>query len=332
MTQADNGRLDLLHDVPRQPGLLVILGGLLTTGLALGLVILVSYASDGTFDLMGYYLWYIVPVSAIGLGVLAGCGYSLVSWLRGIRVMGWLLAVVLVLTVCAYFAAHYVEYAVTNPRYEDGTAVPFWTYFDLVTRSITFKSSGESESGSLGAWGYGVRVVQILGFSLGGLVPLFLLWAVPYCKACHAYMRTKALCLIPAAAPSRKVGRKDSDGQAAFAKEHAEAEQQAAATLEQIAQAVEDKDASRLAALVQAHQAQAAETAKRAKRFELKLRYCPICHKGQIAVALVTGKGEKTVREEQAAIPAGADLLREYLNAQPGQERTAARPGNFYSR
>lgn len=63
----------------KRPGLMILIGGIVTTILALALVMAASYLSDGEFNLMGIYIAYIIPISAIGVGIVAGSGYSFVS-------------------------------------------------------------------------------------------------------------------------------------------------------------------------------------------------------------------------------------------------------------
>jgi hypothetical protein len=55
---------------------------------------------------------------------------------------------------------------------------------------MTFKQAGpHREAVQLGQWGYLVMVAEAMGFSLGGIVPLWILQQKPYCDACHRYMK-----------------------------------------------------------------------------------------------------------------------------------------------
>ncbi len=299
---------------PKSPGLFVLLGGLITTAVALAVVSAVSFASDGEFNLMGIYVWFIIPASAVGVGVVAASGYSLVSWLRGIRIGKGLFFVVLGLMVLAYFTAQYVEYRAISPAWEDGTKARFWEYFDAVTRSFTFERRGSSgEPEALGGWGYGVRALEVAGFSLGGLVPLLILAGKPYCRTCRIYMRTRLLCGIPAAPPKRKAPRKDNQAQEALQAEHATVAEQAEQTLQQIAELVAQKDLPGFSARVEALQADAKDTAKRHRRIVLYLTHCPRCFTGRVQPKAVTGHGDKKAEQDLPPIPADAEFLRRYL-------------------
>jgi hypothetical protein len=317
MSTFDGGTVESGRMV-KQPGLMVVLGGLVTTAIALALVALVGYATDGEFNLMGFFIWYIVPLSAIGVGFVGGIGYSIVSWLRGIRVAGVLLAAVLLLMIVGYFGAHYAQYRVLDPRWEDGSKVGYWTYFDFETRMITFtdtdsSSRNKKEPEPLGAWGYGVRAVEVAGFSLGGLIPLLILRTRPFCEACQRYMKTQALCTIPAAPAVGKALRKKTADDVAAAMEQSTVAERAAATLEQITRAVVTGDVAAFAEIVEPLKAHSKEAAKRLKRIEVRLCHCPTCSAGYFRVVAAAGKGDKTNREDLTPIPAEAEFLHQVV-------------------
>ncbi len=300
----------------KQPGLLVIIGGLVTTAIAMGLVMLVSSASDGEFNLMGFYLWFIIPVSAIAVGALAGSGYTIVSWMRGVRVVGWLLVIVVILLVCAYFASCYVEFAMLDPYYEDGSKPSFWEYFDLITRSYTFTDVGDSaaDADQLGKLGYGLRALEIVGFSFGGLIPLLALLAKPYCKRCQAYMKSSPFGNIPTTAPFRKVKRKDIDGKVAYRAENQKAAEDARETLKFIEQCAQDEDPAALAAVAAPLRKNTQKKlAKVPQKYQLKLHHCPICYGGHLSVVLVDGRGNDTTRTDQPKIEMSGELIRKYV-------------------
>src|SRR5687768_4809231 len=124
--------------VKRKGTLGVILGGLVTSFLALAVVWFISAANE-EFHIMGWYAMYIIPAGAICVGIVAGSGYCLVSWLRGVKINGVLLWSVLALQLLVYIEAQYLEYRLYQPVFPDGRRVPFTTYFDLTTRSMSFQ-------------------------------------------------------------------------------------------------------------------------------------------------------------------------------------------------
>ena len=119
-------------------GLFVLLGGLITTALACWVVYLGNTGGNST-GLLGVYILFIVPISAIIAGFAAGAGYSILSWLTGVRVSSRLLVVVFVLTLLSYFAIQYCEYRKMQPRRAGSNeTVSFPAYFDAITRSYSY--------------------------------------------------------------------------------------------------------------------------------------------------------------------------------------------------
>jgi len=318
MAMTDGEPSAVAPDSPKWPGALVLLGGLTTTVVALGLVMLVGSASDGKVNLMGYYIWLIVPVSAIGVGILAGAGYGLVSWRRGTYVTPWQIIVVLTLVVCAYFAAHRIEFRQLDIRYEDGTKVGFWTWFDHATRSFTFSDADDEDAKTLGAWGYGIRLLEIAGFSLGAIIPLWALRFMSYCSECRLYMKRRRLCAIPAAAPKVKSARRSAETDAVLLMDNADAEKQAYDTLQRITTAVIENDVPAFRAIVQPLPTRMMAIAKCIRRIELDVVRCPVCSLGRIAVAFVDIGSKPPVRTKMAPILAEAGFLRECLGAHDG--------------
>ena len=102
----------------------VIQTGIITTALVLlGVYLLAAHAD---FYLMGFYLWFIIPVGALIVGALAGSGYGLASLFTGVKIGKYLLVAVLVLQIGAYFGSQYIEFRSYDLRYEDtGEPVSF---------------------------------------------------------------------------------------------------------------------------------------------------------------------------------------------------------------
>jgi hypothetical protein len=149
------------------------------------------------FRLSGFYLSFIIPAGAIIVGMLAGSGYCLFSWMSGMRVKRQLLWAIAGLQLIAYAAGQYGEYVHIDPRYDDGSPVDFLTYFDFVTQQFGMQGRHGS-SGPLGLWGYGIRALEMLGFVVGGIGPLLILSRKRYCDSCQRYLRSMTLGMIAA--------------------------------------------------------------------------------------------------------------------------------------
>ena len=202
-------------------GLFVLLGGLITTALACWVVYLGNTGGNST-GLLGVYILFIVPISAIIAGFAAGAGYSILSWLTGVRVSSRLLVVVFVLTLLSYFAIQYCEYRKMQPRRAGSNeTVSFPAYFDAITRSYSYHLdagiSSRSETTNkrskpvtgIGVLGYGFRMLEIIGYSLGGIVPLLLLRTKPYCARCQRYREYHKVITFPALHLSSTTSKKE---------------------------------------------------------------------------------------------------------------------------
>jgi hypothetical protein len=142
-----------------------------------------------------YAFWWVVPIGAIGAGVVASVGYFLGARWIGVR-PGWISrSSLLAVSVVAFFAIHYVEYLWGR------LPIDFWSYLDLSIQSASYETKfGETvvrawSAERLGELGYVVAVLQVVGFAIGGLVVFGWLRATPYCSSCKAYLRRRSVCV-----------------------------------------------------------------------------------------------------------------------------------------
>lgn len=270
---------------------LVLGAGLITTALALFGVYLLN--AQGGENIMGWYANYVIPVGAILVGLVAASGYGLASWFAGVKITKGLLVTIVLLQIAAYFAAQYIEY--TGLPAEAKEKVSFWQYFDFVTRSFYFKGKGSEPGEPLGAWGYGLRVLEVLGFVIGSLIVPIILWKKAYCPACHRYFRRRSLGLLPAGVAPRKVKKHDAEGLAAYAKEQEEAWTSGAALLGGLTEKAMAGDAEGFRALLAEHapKPKQKEYVKLARRIALSVEHCPQCHRGFMAAVAMEGKANE---------------------------------------
>ena len=92
-----------------RPGLLVLTAGILTGMLTLAALYFLNIVFE-EFHAMGFYINGVIPFGAILVGMLAGSGYGIASWLSGAKISGGLLVMVIALQIAVYFFAQYVEY------------------------------------------------------------------------------------------------------------------------------------------------------------------------------------------------------------------------------
>jgi hypothetical protein len=285
----------------KSPGVSVLLFGVGTSAATLAAVSLLGLTFEG-FHPMGWYANYVLPVGALLVGLIAGCGYGIGSWMTGARVHRHLLVTVVVVQIAVYFAFQYVEFWLfVRPQ----APIPFTTYFDLATRSFAWSNHGKPGN-PLGAWGYGIRLLEIAGFAAGGVIAPAILLRKPYCDRCGVYQRTREVGLVPAGVLPKKIGKKDTAAQEAYQKEVEAAFQLGQKAVELLVAAANQGDAAAFLRLLAECGGKKRDVDKLTTRLKLTLDRCPRCYSGTLVVTLVSGFGEKMTSETlvQGEVPA----------------------------
>jgi hypothetical protein len=293
--------------------LLVLSAGLATTALALAGV---WWLDNNTTDVnvMGWYGDYVIPAGALLVGMVAGSGYGVASYLTGFRIRRGLLLAVLALQLAGYAAAQYLEFCSLTregPLVDaDGQALTFTGYYHL--RAVSFAWDDHGKRGEpLGGWGYFFVGLGVIGFALGGVLAPALLMKMPYCERCSLYMKTRALALVPASARRRRVSKKDAAAQAAYAEEQKRAESNAGTLLAEVTGLAARGDALGVKSALSAYPARGAE-ARRANGLPARLRIsvvrCRQCSSGHLQPSMITGQGRgiRVKALERLALPPGA--------------------------
>jgi hypothetical protein len=243
---------------------------------------------------MGFYLWGYFPVGPVLVGLLAGSGFGIASWITGYRIRSAMLVVVAALQLIAYTTAQYIDFKIAGPLVDPATGgqMGFVSYIQHPAVSMMHENwSGRSP---LGTYGYVVKVAEAVGFVVGALaVPLALI-RHPYCELCLAYMRRRKLAEIRASPPFREIGRRDIEKQQDYAKEQQAALAAAMATLAEIQGSAQRGDCARFKALLPPAWKDAGHLQC---RIRLYLARCRQCRQGRLQAMLVTGD-ESREREE----------------------------------
>jgi hypothetical protein len=278
------------------PAPAVLIAGAASTALALaGVWALAHYADE---NVMGWYADYVLPVGAILVGLVASCGFALGSYTFGARITGRLLFLMLSVLVAGYWAAQWLEFRQIFPGgavRADGAEVGFFAFFDLATRSIAF--SDRNRTGSpLGALGYLVRVADLVGFTVGGLLVPFGLRKLPYCAHCGVYMRQKVVALLPADLPRKRISRKDAAALAAHEAARQQVQAQAAAALARLYEVACAGDGAGFSAVVAEVGPPSARraTTRLPARWQVRAVHCPRCGAGELRTLVLTGQGRQT--------------------------------------
>jgi hypothetical protein len=291
----------------------VLLAGAATTAAALAVH---EIALRFDTNLLGMQANYVLPLGAMGLGLLASIGFCAAAYVTGRRVTGPLLLASAAVLVAGYFGLQYYEYRLRFPDglAQDGSQLSFWDYYEWMARSLRYRSDKRGLGGPLGAWGFGVRALQVCGFALMGLVPLLTLRSRSYCGPCGRYRRSTELGLIQAGIPDKVFGN-DSPERVA---ERAARAQQGEAALQRIVGLVSAGDGpGATAALAEAAPRAARKQADAANaRLSLALAHCPRCREGELIVTRVTGQGKQIRRERLQAVAANAPAVEALLAPQ----------------
>jgi hypothetical protein len=280
----------------------ILLAGMATTCLTLFLL----WLAPDSVNLMGWYANRIIPVGAILVGLLAGLGYSIVSYRSGTRIGSGLLLAILALQIGAYFLAKYIEFRSVLAAFpEDREQLPsFWKFFDITTQAMAFKPKYGGEASPLGMWGYGIRFLEIGGFCLGTLIVPLILKTTPHCEACQRYKKTRFMCLIPMTAVPRKLNKKDPADLADFEREVETAQKQGEGQVKTILEHLGEGNIAGAVALLASLRPAMNTTNGLVDRLRLDVIHCPSCNEGMVRTQRLLGQGN-----EIKTVPVGEQPL-----------------------
>lgn len=186
--------------------------GVLTTLLAVGGSVWLDYVAEVSF--IRVYAIGLIPAGAMIVGAMAATGYAIGAWWVGLRIRRGLLLGVLAVTLLGYVGMHWGDYLLSRKPTNPATRQPvtFLEFYDLKTRSMRFEATYSrpknflepEEDRSFGVLGYGVRLLELLGFSAGAFLVPWLMRKKRYCDLCERYYRTHQLAVIPASRPVKK--------------------------------------------------------------------------------------------------------------------------------
>lgn len=260
---------------------------------------------------MGWYANGIIPVGAMLVGLVAGSGYGIASWFTGAKIGKGLMFQIVMLQLLAYMFSQYVDFLIVKAAFGN-VQISFWEYFDLTTRAFAWGNDGKPGE-PFGAWGYGMRALEMAGFSLCAMIAPAILFAVPYCEACQVYMKSKELGLLPVGIAPRKIKKKDTDGQRDYEEELQRAMESGQQRMEKLLESVNEKDAGRFADLLSEHADNKKVIGKQTSRLAVTLEHCKHCRAGRVVLKLLTGFGENQTVTELARVDVEAEFTRDVM-------------------
>jgi hypothetical protein len=304
---------------PRPRYLFVLQTGLITTAIALFGVYWLNWHADT--QPMGWYVNYVIPIGAIIVGLVAGSGYGIASWLSGLRIGRGLLVAVLALQTCAYIAAEYIEYRDVLTELESlnasGNGVvelpSFPEYYDFKARNFAWKPERTGgEPTALGGWGYFFVLLGAAGFIFSSLIAPGILMGVPYCDNCQRYMSTKLLGIVPASVPHKKVKKSETAALEAYQKEQEQATDAGEASLQRLRDAITASDSERFKSELAAAGDRKAND-KLPRRLHVSLSWCKGCESGRLLPKAVEGQGKQMKITKLPTTDASPEFVRAML-------------------
>lgn len=158
------------------------------------LVALAVHWLDSYFDIsiLGFSLFFIVPVGAIGAGFFSALGFMIGARVLQSKPGISILFGVLILSISAWFLVKYLDY---REAHVEGVplsqVVSFGEYLHetIVSTEMVFRNHGREvgATGKVGLWGYPIALLEIIGLSLGGLAIYGILCSMPYCDGCQRF-------------------------------------------------------------------------------------------------------------------------------------------------
>jgi hypothetical protein len=175
-------------EIERRPGTIVTICGLAVSALTLFVVHLLEEAD---FSVMGFYLNYVIPAGALLVGVCSGLGFALSSRYLQVK-LGWAYVWGMLLTgLITYWCAQYLTYSHLIERANiPAEAYGFTDYMRDSCELMSFKSDNANEPAKpLGGWGYVVKLLEMIGYVAGAMIPALIVSGLPYCKQCQKYLK-----------------------------------------------------------------------------------------------------------------------------------------------
>jgi hypothetical protein len=161
--------------------------------LALTVALVAAVNRIAGFNLFTLTFWSVAPAGAILTGAAAASGIHLGSRLFRTR-PAWLLHAGAGAAL-AMAAIYYDEYSalVLGNGFRVADRIGFLNYLDIkLTTSYLRSGPAQAEAADPGVFGYGLALLQFLGFILGGLGTSVFARKRPACPSCSHYLHTLA--------------------------------------------------------------------------------------------------------------------------------------------
>jgi hypothetical protein len=249
----------------------------LGTASTVATLFLVEIIRGWQFDPMLFFVNYVIPAGAVGVGLVAGTGYALGSWVTQARLSRPALWYIAFLHTLAWGQLYLAAWWHWQAGGHGGAHSGLFEWFDTMTRSMAWQGRNGHAGEPFGVFGYLVRLGELIGFVGGGLIIPAALFAKPYCDACQRYLKERTLFSLPAAAEHRGFVRQktlDAANQPVL--------QRLTAQMDALDAAITAHDGDGFRALVEGVADQTASNRKIRQWFIVSRHRCPGCGAGCI--------------------------------------------------
>lgn len=145
-------------------------------------------------SIYGFTFWFIIPVGALGCGVVASSGSYFASKALNLRPSNATRALALFTGVATFFLTHFFTFrAIPMPSaFQASNLMNFGEYLKLAMTDITYGKIGSDSGFRLGNLGYGLAALEIAGFAAGGILLQRNLTSQPWCSNCDLYVKKQS--------------------------------------------------------------------------------------------------------------------------------------------
>jgi hypothetical protein len=173
----------------------ILLSGILTSAACL---VLVYFASKAGFEIMGLYVAFLIPMGALLVGIASGSGYAIASKLFNVKIQKAYFIAFFIVALITYVGALYATYlSVVGSEEISSNEITFLRYFTILAENTTYSINHGKDALELGKFGYLFQFLEAVGFSLGALLPAYILSKSFFCSICQLYMKPVAKGKLP---------------------------------------------------------------------------------------------------------------------------------------
>lgn len=148
------------------------------------------------FNVFGFSFFVVIPVGALLVGAAAASGYYFGCKYLQLRPGLFLIVQMIAVAAATNLLIYYLEYQTLV--LDDGTrasaVVGFAEYLDIsLTQTELRVGRGATPTGPVGEFGYWLAIIEFVGFLVGGLFVVLMLFTAPTCKPCNLFYRRRAV-------------------------------------------------------------------------------------------------------------------------------------------